>query len=363
MPHFDKDVRLDFKDVELRAKKGSTSTSRQVNIEKSFKFVHSKQTFSGVPIIASNSEMVGRFEVAEVLAMRRYLVAINKHYTLKDWKGWAATACGKEALPFVMISTGILEREMEKLHAVLKAVPAIKMVCVNSPNFSQAFTTFVCELRSRHQNITIVAGNVQTKEMTEELILCGADVVKVGSSSGAATAQGRRSVGGEAHFSILMECAEAAHGLGGFVIADGGCVSLQDVSKAFGAGGDFAMLDNLFLGHKECAGELVEDGGARYKVLHIPARQAGGPGELRIIDPTTVKAPYRGEIEETLTAIRTSLKQACTLVGAGKLVELPKRAAFARVSAKKQSRETREPSPVAVTHSEPSAKRVRLDVD
>lgn len=338
MPIIETETKLDFKDVLIRPKRSSIASRSQVSVERTFTFPHSKQTWTGVPIIAANMDTVGTFEVAEVLAARKCLTAVHKHYTVDQWKAWAMGS-GREALPFVAASTGILDKDIDKLGEILTAVPEIKMVCIDVANgYSEAFVKCIREVRKRWPTTTIMAGNVVTKEMTEELIFSGADIIKVGIGPGSVCTTRKQTGVGYPQLSAIMECADAAHGLGGRIIGDGGCTVPGDICKAFGAGGDFVMLGGMLAGHEECAGDAVEIGGEWFKVFYgmssdtAMKKHAGGVAEYRSSEGKTVKIPYRGPIDETIRDIMGGVRSACTYVGASELRELSKRTTFIRVT-------------------------------
>ncbi|CAE8642616.1 unnamed protein product, partial [Polarella glacialis] len=239
MPVIDTDVKLDFKDVLIRPKRSSLASRSQVSIERTFKFKHSGIEVTTVPLVAANMDTVGTFELAEVLAKRKCLTAIHKHYNVEDWKKWAAGS-GKDCLPYVAVSIGILQKDTDKCAEILKAVPGIKMICIDVANgYSQSFVNCIKDMRVRWPAHMIMAGNVVTREMTEELIFCGADIVKVGIGPGSVCTTRKQTGVGYPQLSAVMECADAAHGLGGRVVSDGGCTCPGDVAKAFGAGADF----------------------------------------------------------------------------------------------------------------------------
>ncbi|CAE8624641.1 unnamed protein product, partial [Polarella glacialis] len=239
MPVIDTDVKLDFKDVLIRPKRSSLASRSQVSIERTFKFKHSGIEVTTVPLVAANMDTVGTFELAEVLAKRKCLTAIHKHYNVEDWKKWVAGS-GKDCLPYVAVSIGILQKDTDKCAEILKAVPGIKMICIDVANgYSQSFVNCIKDMRVRWPAHTIMAGNVVTREMTEELIFCGADIVKVGIGPGSVCTTRKQTGVGYPQLSAVMECADAAHGLGGRVVSDGGCTCPGDVAKAFGAGADF----------------------------------------------------------------------------------------------------------------------------
>jgi len=339
MPHIENDVKLDFKDVLIRPKRSSIASRAQVTVEKEFTFVNSKRTWSGVPVVAANMDTTGTFEVAAGLAKKKCITAVHKHYTVEQWKEWAQSNVGKETLPYVAVSTGILGKDLDKLGDILKAVPDLAMVCIDVANgYSQAFVSCIREVRARWTNITIMAGNVVTQEMTEELILSGADIVKVGIGPGSVCTTRKQTGVGYPQLSATLECADAAHGLGGCVVSDGGCTCPGDLAKAFGAGADFVMLGGMLAGHDECSGELIEDGGKYFKVFYgmssdtAMKKYAGGVAEYRSSEGKTVRVPYRGPIDETIRDILGGLRSACTYVGAAELKELPVRTSFIRVT-------------------------------
>jgi len=338
MPHVESETKLDFKDVLIRPKRSSLSSRAQVSVERTFTFKHSKQSWTGAPIIAANMDTIGTFEVAEVLAQRKCITAVHKHYSVEEWKAWASGR-GYEVLPYVAVSIGILGKDIEKLGQILEAVPAVKMICIDVANgYSEAFVQCIREVRERWPHVTIMAGNVVTKEMTEELIFSGADIIKVGIGPGSVCTTRKQTGVGYPQLSAVLECADAAHGLGGCIISDGGCTCPGDVCKAFGAGSDFVMLGGMLAGHDECAGKLIEESGSFFKVFYgmssdtAMRKHAGGVAEYRSSEGKTVKVPYRGPVDETIRDILGGVRSACTYVGASELRELSKRTTFIRVT-------------------------------
>merc|ERR1719152_704199 len=228
---------------------------------------------------------------------------------------------------------------MEKLDEVLKSVPDVEMICIDVANgYAVAFVKSIRDLRKQWPAHTIMAGNVVTKEMTEELIFSGADIVKVGIGPGSVCTTRKQTGVGYPQLSSVLECADAAHGLGGCIISDGGCTCPGDVAKAFGAGSDFVMLGGMLAGHEECAGETVEANGQYFKVFYgmssdtAMKKHAGGVAEYRSSEGKTVKVPYRGPIDETIRDILGGIRSACTYAGASELREISKRTTFVRVT-------------------------------
>merc|ERR1719213_1436339 len=242
-------------------------------------------------------------------------------------------------MQYVAISTGILAKDMEKLADILKEIPAIQMICIDVANgYSEAFVACIRDIRKRYPLITIMAGNVVTKEMTEELIFSGADIIKVGIGPGSVCTTRKQTGVGYPQLSAVLECADAAHGLSGRIVSDGGCTCPGDVAKACGAGADFVMLGGMLAGHEECAGDTVEVNGEYFKVFYgmssdtAMKKHAGGVAEYRSSEGKTVRVPYRGPIDETIRDILGGLRSACTYVGSSELREISKRTSFIRVT-------------------------------
>ena len=318
MPAVETEVKLDFKDVLIRPKKTSVANGYLVSVERSFTFVNSEQTLNCVPIVAANMDSIATFEVAEVLAKRKVMVAIHKNYTVEQWKAWAAKS--KEVLPYIAVSTGIFSHNTAKTAEILTAVPEVSMICIHVANgYSEWLVKCIRDVRSKYPTKTIMAGNVVTKEMTEELILSGADIIKVGIGAGSVDTTRTQTGVGYPQLSAVLECADAAHGLGGRVISDGGCTCPGDVAKAFGAGADFVMLGGMLAGHDECAGDAVEERGEYFK-------------DFCSTEGKTVRVPYRGPIDDTIKDILGGVRAACTYVGASTVEEMSKRTTFIRVT-------------------------------
>lgn len=302
MPRIDTDVKLDFKDVLVRPKRSTIRSRADVDLNRTYIFRNSGKTYDGIPIMASNMDTVGTFEVAKVLSKHNVFTAVHKHYSLEAWTEFASN--NKEALKNVAVSSGMRQGDLEKLAAVLEAIPEISFICLDVANgYSEHFVQFVKQARKRFPQHTIMAGNVVTGEMVEELILAGADIIKVGIGPGSVCTTRKKTGVGYPQLSAVLECADAAHGLGGHIISDGGCVCPGDVSKAFGAGADFVMLGGMLAGHDESGGELIEQNGKKFKQFYGMASQTamkkynkeGELVEYRASEGKTVEIEYRGD--------------------------------------------------------------------
>ncbi|WP_028116962.1 GMP reductase [Ferrimonas senticii] len=335
--HIESDIKLGFKDVLFRPKRSTLKSRSEVDIRRTFKFHHAKTEWTGVPVIAANMDTVGTFEMAEEFLKHEMLVAIHKHYSVEQWQQWLATQ--PEAIyNHIMVSTGTSEYEFDKLCTLLNAEPRLRFICIDVANgYQQAFVEFVAKVRATFPQHVIMAGNVVTGEMVEELILNGADIVKVGIGPGSVCTTRVKTGVGYPQLSAVIECADAAHGMGGQIVSDGGCSCAGDVSKAFGGGADFVMIGGMFAGHDESGGERVEiDGKTMVKFYGMSSDTAmnkhnGGVAKYRASEGKTVLLPYRGPVEETILDVLGGVRSTCTYVGAAKLKELTKRTTFIRV--------------------------------
>ncbi|XP_023775456.1 GMP reductase 1 isoform X1 [Cyanistes caeruleus] len=309
----------------------------KVDLKRTFTFRNSKQTYTGIPIIVANMDTVGTFEMAVVMAKHAMFTAIHKHYSLEEWKLFAANH--PECLEHVAASSGSGQDDLKKLTSILEAIPAIRFICLDVANgYSEYFVEFVKSVRALFPHHTIMAGNVVTGEMVEELIISGADIIKVGIGPGSVCTTRIKTGVGYPQLSAVIECADSAHGLKGHIISDGGCNCPGDVAKAFGAGADFVMIGGMFAGHDQSAGDIIEKNGKKVKLFYgmssdtAMKKHAGGVAEYRASEGKTVEVPYKGDVEHTILDILGGLRSTCTYVGAAKLKELSKRTTFIRVT-------------------------------
>jgi GMP reductase len=331
------DIKLDFKDVLIRPKRSTLTSRSEVDISREFIFRNSRQTYEGIPVIAANMDTTGTFEMATALSALGCSVALHKHYQVAEYVEFFAKQERKSA---AFYSMGITKADYDKFVDVMKgAGSSIEYVCIDVANgYTETFGHFVRRVRDEYPRLTIMAGNVVTGEMTEELVLAGADIVKVGIGPGSVCTTRKMTGVGYPQLSATIECADAAHGLGGHICTDGGITVPGDLAKAFGGGADFIMMGGMFAGHAESAGDLVERDGQQFKSFYGMSskaamdKYAGGVAKYRASEGKEVLVPYRGPVSESLQEILGGVRSACTYVGARRLKELSKRTTFVRVS-------------------------------
>lgn len=336
--HIEHEIKLDFKDVLIRPKRSTLTSRSDVDITREFSFRHARHPYKGIPIVAANMDTTGTFEMARALDRFGMSVALHKHYAVDEYVAFFKSLERKSA---AFYSLGIAPADEEKFRRVMDAAgpDAIQYVCLDVANgYHETFATVVQRVRKAYPGLVILAGNVVTGEMTEELILSGADIVKVGIGPGSVCTTRKMTGVGYPQLSAVIECADAAHGLGGHICADGGCTTPGDVAKAFGGGADFVMLGGMFAGHAESGGDLVERDGQKYKRFYGMSskaamdKYAGGVADYRASEGKEVLVPYRGEVANTAQEILGGVRSACTYVGARRLKELSKRTTFVRVT-------------------------------
>ena len=355
----EEDMKLDYKDVLICPKRSTLKSRSQVRLERKFKFRNSKAEYEGVPLMAANMDGVGTFEMADKLAEGNMFTCLVKTYTVEQLTEYFNSDI-PERTANVAMSIGTSDADFLKLVDVQANVgDKLKYVCMDIANgYSDHFAARVRKVRNQFPNIVIIAGNVVTGNMTEELILSGADIVKVGIGPGSVCTTRIQTGVGYPQLSAVIECADAAHGLGGHIIADGGCTCPGDVAKAFAGGADFVMLGGMLAGHDQGGGEVItkyyqtnelirEDVGDQTKeTCRVNEKQFvafygmssdaantkhfGGLKDYRSSEGREVLVPYRGDVAVTVQDILGGLRSTCTYAGALKLKQLAKCTTFVR---------------------------------
>ena len=359
------DIKLDYSSVLLRPKRSTLGSRKEVQLERRFWFRNytpeelsmkilrpeTNPHFKGIPIMAANMDGVGTFEMADRLGALGLFTCLVKTYSIKELVGFF----NEERAEYTAYSMGVTDDDAAKFRAVYAGAKKVKYVCIDVANgYSERFLNFVASMRQDYPNIIIIAGNVVTADQTQELILRGADIVKVGIGPGSVCTTRIQTGVGYPQLSAVIECADAAHGLGGHIIADGGCTCPGDVAKAFAGGADFVMLGGMLAGHDEGGGEVIERAylsneldvktGERivdnkyfvqfYGMSSDAAntKHFGGLKEYRASEGREVLVPYRGAVGDTVQDILGGLRSTCTYVGAINLKQLSKCTTFVMVN-------------------------------
>ena len=330
----EQDIKLDYKDVLFKPKRSKLESRRDVDLTRTFKF-HYGNEWTGVPIMSSNMDGVGTFAMAKVLQNHKMITVMRKHYSVDDWTKNAKGV--KMKYLSVCTGTGVIWDPDAPDYATMKAVlamyPDIKFITVDVANaYHENYADFISRVRDEYPDKTIIAGNVISAEMTEELIIKGADIVKCGIGPGSVCTTRLMTGVGVPQLSGVMECVDAANGIGGHVIADGGCVYPGDVSKAFGAGAHFVMLGGMLAGHDESEGKVVNGKIQFYGMSSNAAMAVHGTRKdgYRGAEGKVVELPHKGPVDPTVIEILGGLRSTCTYIGAKRIKDMPKCTTFVR---------------------------------
>ena len=332
----EEELKLDYSDVLFRPKRSTLKSRKDVDLNRTYKFKHSKFTWKGTPIIASNMDGVGEINLAKKLLSHKLMTALTKQHTIEQI---GSIYKNKNFINFVALSCGTSPDSYNRMNKILTKYPKFQFICIDVANgYSENFSHFVSNVRKKYPKKTIIAGNVVTADMTQELVLSGADIVKVGIGPGSVCTTRIQTGVGYPQLSAVIECADAAHGLGAHIIADGGCTCPGDVAKGFGGGADFVMLGGMLAGHDEGKGKIVKLNGSKYIEFYGSSSEVankkhyGGLSDYRSSEGRTVRVKYRGKINDTILNILGGVRSSCTYVGAPSLKQLSKCTTFVRVS-------------------------------
>jgi GMP reductase len=356
------DVKLDYNNVLIRPKRSTLGSRSEVDLTRKYTFLNAKpldgEHYHGIPVMAANMDGVATFEMAETLAELGLFTCLVKSYPKYELKIWIEEV-GASIANHWAYSMGISGEDYSKFDAVYSAVPkgSIKYVCIDVANgYSERFVDYVKNIRDKYPELIIIAGNVVTGEMTEQLLLSGADFIKIGIGQGSVCLSRLVAGVGYPQLSAVIECADAAHGLGGHIIADGGCVHPGDVSKAFAGGADAVMLGGMLAGTDQGGGEIITKyyqtneytfceltGDQNFKTEEkkfvqfygmssetANKKHFGGLKDYRASEGRTVLVDYKGDVRNVVQEILGGLRSTMTYVGASSLKQLSKCTTFIR---------------------------------
>jgi len=332
----EEEIKLDYSDVLFRPKRSTLKSRKDVDLNRKYTFKHSRSSWKGIPIIASNMDGVGEIDVAKKLTSHKLMTALTKQHDINQ----IGTVYKKNIFfDSIALSCGTSKDSYNRLNSILKKYPKFKFICIDVANGnSENFSNFVSEVRKKYPKKTIIAGNVVTADMTQELVLSGADIVKVGIGPGSVCTTRIQTGVGYPQLSAVMECADAAHGLGAHIIADGGCTCPGDVAKGFGAGADFVMLGGMLAGHKEGGGDIIQENGTKFIEFYGSSSEEanekhyGGLANYRSSEGKKVKIQMKNSLDSTIRDILGGVRSSCTYVGASSLKQLSKCTTFVRVN-------------------------------
>jgi len=370
-----RETKLDMVDVLIQPKRSTLSSRKEVKLERKFKTKHEYE-FECIPIIASNMTC-GNFAMSARFAANNMLVAIAKHYH-EQWMEIAKNRSQKDYLLKLLknsfYTVGNKEIDLDRLHYFRNELACLSKIdedefdnvkiCVDIANgYSQSFADHIRKIRNRYPKNLIMAGNVCTPEMTQELIIAGADIIKIGIGPGSACTTRLKTGVGYPQISAAIECADVAHGLNAFICLDGGMRSPADIAKAFGANSDFVMIGGMLAGTDECEGEIItkyeHDG--TYEKIRLPGndihygfkeniiekkyktwygmssktaqeKHFNGMNEYRTSEGAEYEVPYIGPVQNVINDILGGLRSCGTYIGASEIKHFGKCTTFIKVN-------------------------------
>ena len=326
--------KLNFEDVLLQPKRSTLTSRRDVDMTRKFTFRNSKKVMNFTPIFASNMDGVGTFSMAKVLQEYKMMTVITKTTTPEQWREAVGNGVRLQSVSVCTGTNKMFDDDAEdyrNMQEILKMFPDIKMITVDVANaYHQNMVGFINKIREEYPDKVIVAGNVVTPEMTEELIINGADVVKIGIGPGSVCTTRTMAGVGVPQFSAILECADAANGVDGHIMADGGCTTPGDIAKALGGGAHMVMIGGMLAGHDESEQEVKDGRIEFYGMSSDRAREVHGKRKdgYRGNEGRLISLPYRGPVSNTVEDILGGVRSACTYIGARRLKDMPKCATF-----------------------------------
>ena len=328
------DAKLNFEDVLLQPKRSTLSSRKDVDMTRNFTFRNSDKQMNFLPIFASNMDGVGTFSMAKVLQEFKMMTVITKTTGIEEWRKAVGNGVRLQSVS-VCTGTNVMwdkeAQDWKTMQEVLRSFPDIKMITIDVANaYHQNMVDFIAKVRDQYPTKIIVAGNVVTPEMTEELIINGADVVKIGIGPGSVCTTRTMTGVGVPQFSAILDCADAANGVDGHIMADGGCVFPGDIAKAFGGGAHMVMIGGMLAGHDESEQQVVDGKIEFYGMSSDRAREKHGKRKdgYRGNEGRLISLPYRGPVKGTVEDILGGVRSACTYIGARRLKDMPKCASF-----------------------------------
>lgn len=361
---------LDYSDILIKPKMGKNLNSRKdVNLIREYKFKHG-QIRKGLGIFNANMATVGNFETAEHLLKAGMFATIHKFYSAKEIIDFMHY-CQEEKIDYsnLFISIGIKNgvRELDKLKEIEDGAMWFKPnICIDAPNFyiDKAFEVLE-HCRELYPESVIMCGNIASSDICHKLLEY-ADILKIGIGSGAVCTTRKMTGCGTPMVSLILDCADIAHSVGGMICADGGIIEVGDICKAFALNSDFVMIGGMFAGTDEAEGTIIEkcfrtneydvevdyliDLEAakypdkpkfefkKYKLYYGMSstfannKFAGGMKDYKASEGREVLIPYTGSLDKILQDIRGGVASACTYIGAATVKDMPKCATLIRVN-------------------------------
>ena len=332
---YSSEKKLNFKDVLIVPKSSKINSRKDVVLDTKILFPASGINWTGVPIMASNMDNVGTFEMGFALQNFHMTNAVSKFYN-KD--AWVKSISNGLDLEFNFITFGLQEiSEIDEIisYILQKTNKNIKTIVFDIPNgYIEKFSKIISEARKEFPKLGIIAGNVVTSEGVRLLMDSGADGVKVGIGSGGVCDTTETTGIGYPQLSAAIDCSLEVKKYNGFIVSDGGVKITGDISKAFAAGSGFVMLGSLLAAHKESMAPIIRKDNKNFRELYgMSSTQAmvkhyGGVADYRTSEGKLILVEDRGPVKHTLNKILGALRSTCTYINAKNIGEIYENSSF-----------------------------------
>jgi len=305
-----------FSDVYIMPKRTTIKTLKNINLNRNFNFKNSGRSWQGIPIVSSNSLSTGNARVYESLLKNDMMTIFNEsieHYPGNLNHDRSMYSCSSDYLK-LLTDIGINKPNF---------------VCFDHENgYFKDFQDSILEFKNTYPDITVCAGNIFTPNEVHRLINnCGVDIVKIGMGSNNISNIANKSGVGYPELTCIMECAEAAKSSDGYVMCDYDIKNCGDIGKAFAAGSDFVMLDNMLDGHDENGGKLININGIEYFISFSTLLNSKNIH----LDNNEYVVKRKGLIQNTINNILENLRTTCCYLDCDSIEKLAHNSNFINV--------------------------------
>lgn len=310
--------KLSFDDILIVPRNSVVNSRKDISLIKTFHFKNNKK-WTGIPIVVSNMDTTGTFEMAKQCGMLKIMTCIHKYYSINEWIHFIKN--NENILNYVAVSSGISTNDLYKMDCILNKSPNLNIICLDVANgYIPQFITIIKAIRKKYPAKIIIAGNVVTPERCLELYEAGVDIVKIGIGSGSVCLTRRQTGVGYPQASAVYDCKNKLskeH----YIMSDGGCKNPGDVCKAFAMGADFVMLGSMFSGHTECSGNIIKDGKCMFKLFygmsscHKMNKYDHGIDNYRSSEGKCIKVPFKGAVKNTIDDLLGGIRSHISYVG------------------------------------------------
>jgi len=221
---------------------------------------------------------------------------------------------------------------MERSKVLVEA--GVNILCIDVANgYNKMVETAVIELKREYPDVTIMAGNVCTKEGFEYLCKAGADCIRVGIGNGSICTTRLQTGIGVCQFSALLECSEIAKKYDVAMISDGGhCGKVGNKFKALAVGCRFVLLGKSLAGTTESPGQIIYKSGRRFKYYRGMAsnyanlskqEKLGGNVNTNFhVEGIEGEVEYKGSVTDELKRICNGMRSGMSYLGVSTMDEL-----------------------------------------